>query len=61
MTQPDSHCSFEVGDKDPCSHCPRKITALHMCGILQDELRIAKEFRRRQETKEALDAGNVEG
>jgi len=29
-------CSFKKGDKEPCSNCPRKITALYMCKLLQE-------------------------
>ncbi len=31
-------CSFTGGD-EPCENCPRKITSLYRCGILQDELK----------------------
>lgn len=31
-------CTFKSGDKDPCPTCPRLITCLHSCGLLQDEL-----------------------
>ena len=31
-------CTFRKGDKDPCPTCPKLITYLHICGLLQDEL-----------------------
>jgi hypothetical protein len=34
---PDPVCTWESGN-EPCDECPRRITALHMCGILKDEL-----------------------
>lgn len=33
-----SGCTFKKGDKDPCPTCPKLITYLHSCGLLQDEL-----------------------
>lgn len=35
-------CTFKKGDKGPCPTCPRLITALHRCGLLQDEVAIAE-------------------
>lgn len=32
-----SDCTFIDGN-DPCSICPRRITALYMCKLLQDEM-----------------------
>ena len=36
-------CTFKKGDKDPCPTCPRLITCLHSCGLLQDELAESEE------------------
>lgn len=38
---PSPGCTFD-GGTEPCPICPRRITALHMCGLLQDEARQAK-------------------
>ena len=32
-------CKWKDGN-EPCEHCPRKISALHMCKLLQDEQRL---------------------
>jgi hypothetical protein len=37
VSSPDG-CTFKKGDKDPCPTCPKLITCLHSCGLLQDEL-----------------------
>lgn len=29
-------CDYIKGSNEPCKDCPRRITALHMCGILQE-------------------------
>jgi len=29
-------CGFKSTDEDPCKNCPRKITNLDRCGLLQD-------------------------
>lgn len=34
MSKPTA-CTYKGGN-EPCPECPRVITALHMCGILQD-------------------------
>jgi hypothetical protein len=34
----DEGCTFQKGDADPCPTCPRSITLLYRCGILQDTL-----------------------
>jgi len=31
-------CGFRSDQLEPCETCPRKITAVHSCGILQDSL-----------------------
>lgn len=31
-------CTFEKKDTEPCENCPRVLSALYMCGILQDML-----------------------
>lgn len=36
--EPLDGCTWTSGN-EPCSICPRRITALHMCGLLQEELR----------------------
>lgn len=33
----DTSCTF-TGGGEPCEKCPRQITALHMCGLLQDTM-----------------------
>lgn len=38
--EPLDGCTWTSGN-EPCSICPRRITALHMCGLLQEELRQA--------------------
>lgn len=34
----DTMCSYVAGSIEPCATCPRKITALHSCGLLQEKL-----------------------
>jgi hypothetical protein len=41
FVQTDDACSWTSGN-EPCPVCPRRITALHMCQLLQDELAQAK-------------------
>ena len=38
LASPPAACTFKKGGKDPCPTCPRLITCLHSCGLLQDEL-----------------------
>lgn len=36
-------CTF-AGGNEPCPTCPRRITALHRCGILLDELHVTSQI-----------------
>lgn len=36
MTTTPPPCDYIAGSNNPCATCPRKITSLHMCGLLQE-------------------------
>lgn len=29
-------CTYKENSNEPCDSCPRRMTALHMCGVLQE-------------------------
>ena len=33
----DTGCTYVEGSIEPCENCPRRITALHMCKLLQEK------------------------
>ena len=46
----DTPCTW-TGGSEPCEGCPRKITALHMCKLLQDvEKHISEEIKHEKKT-----------
>lgn len=44
----DAGCTFVSGNT-PCPTCPRKISALHMCKLLQDEVEACERLAGAQE------------
>lgn len=32
----DKICTYKPGTNEPCAECPRKMSTLYMCGVLQE-------------------------
>lgn len=55
LSENDAVCAYAPNSNQPCAECPRKITALYCCGLLQEG---AKETRimNHPDYQEAYDA-----